>query len=302
LRRQLLDMPRFVEHLKDSAIGNTRLSSEWSRQLGFESRTPIFNDKASVLADQIHNTLGQWSNEIALRHGHLIGVPINWHRPDLEYVHITYDYAVFLAAHVNDLANDPDVGVLCGDLHRYVKQAVAMVSRPLPSTFCGPCPATVHDHRRCVDADGVNTCGNRPHECATRLMARRGALEVTCPSCAAVHRVEQLVNRLLARADNFRGTIPELHRVLRMLSEPVPISTLYRWAEPKTSKRRGSGQLRPVGYLRSDSKRIGVTRRDDGDKPLYRVSDARKVKQQSKVKGDSRNAVEKNVTSRAEGE
>lgn len=130
------------------------------------------------------------------------------------------------------------------------------------------------EHRHCTD------CGMRDHECATRLMARRGAVEVTCPSCGVTHSVQRLVNHLLARADDFRCTIPELHRVLRMLNEPVNIDTLYRWAEPK-SRRSGSGQLKPVGYLRSDNKRIGVTRHDDKDKPVYRVSDARKRREES---------------------
>jgi hypothetical protein len=79
---------------------------------------------------------------------------------------------------------------------------------------------------------------------------------------------------LLARADHYRGTIMEIYDWLLMLNESVPISTLYRWAEPKTS-RRGSGQLKPAGYKRKDGS-IMITRRDDGDKPVYRVSDARR--------------------------
>jgi hypothetical protein len=290
LRRQLLDMPRFVEHLKDSAIGNTRLSNDSYRQLGFESRTPIFDDRATDLIDEIHRVLGQWARPMARTHGYVISPSIAWHRPDLPYTHTSYDYAVFLAAHVNDLANDPDVGELCAVLRRCVKQTVAVVSRPVPSQFCGPCPATIHDHRRCVDENGVSVHCSGPHQCSTSLMVRRGLLEVTCPSCAAVHRVETLVTRLLAHANEHKFTITVLYRVLRMLNEPVPMSTLYRWAEPKSS-RRGSGQLKPAGYMRPDNRRIGITRHSAKDKPVYLVSDARKLnrlREQKKSEGRQR--------------
>lgn len=278
LRQRLLGMPTMIGHVVDSAIGATRLGNQ-TRQKGFESRTPTFNDKASVLVEEIYNTLGGWATEIATRHDYVISPPIFWYGPPEKYRHTSYDHAMFLAAHALDLANDQDVGELCSSLTSYVKRALAIVNPPMEPMFCGPCPATVHDHRRCVDAEGVNTCGYRPHECATSLMSPRGAVEVTCRRCGAVHDVQRLVNGLLANADHYRGTISELHRVLRMLEEPVEMSTLYTWAGPKT-KRGGSGQLKPAGYRRPDG-RIGVTKKGDDDKPLYRVSDARKLRIES---------------------
>lgn len=287
LRYQLLGMPTLLGYLEDAAIGNTRLSNEQSHQLGFESRTPVFSDRASLLIADINSTVGQWAKSMAIVHGYVVSPPVTWHRPWEQYQHTTRDYATFLAAHVDTLANDEDVGELCDALRSYVKRGLTVINRRPEDQFCGPCPAPVSDHRRCVDSDGKPTCQKQVHTCATALMAPPGALEVTCPSCGAVHGVERLVTRLLANADNYRGTISELYRVLRMLNESVPMSTLYRWAEPPTSKRRGSGQLRPVGYVRDDNGRIGVTRHSDKDKPLYRVSDARKRREENrKVKGD----------------
>lgn len=278
LRQQLLRLPTLIDHLRDTALGLTRMSNEQSRSLGFESRTPTFDDRASALITQIEDTIGGWARGTARTYGLMISPPVTWHRPWDAYTHTSTDFAMFLAANVERLAKDPDIGELCESLRGYVRRALVIVNRRTPDQFCGPCPASVSDHRHCVDRDGAPICSKAAHECATRLMARRGALEVICPSCGAVHRVERLVTHLLARADNFRGTISELHRVLRMLGEPVGLSTLYRWAEPKTS-RRGSGRMNPAGYLREDNRRIAPTRHSDKDKPLYRVSDARKQRE-----------------------
>lgn len=306
LRRELLGMPTLIGYLNDMAIADTRLSNEQSRALGFESRTHSFDDRATALIEEIDATLYRWAMRLVWRHRYVISPPVNWHRPDLSYTHTSTDYATFLAAHTADLANDEYVGELCTKLREYVGRAVGgreeggLLNRRTPEVFCGPCSATINDHRRCVDEAGVSTCSRIPHTCATRLMSRRGALEVTCPRCGAVHRVQKLIEHLLASAPDYRGTIPELYRVLRMLNEPVAMDTLYRWAEPPNGKRRGSGQLKPTGYQREDG-RIGVTKRSDKDKPMYRVSDVRNTREKSmkpgrrgrplgrKVKGDKGN-------------
>lgn len=277
LRHQLLGLPTLLGHLADSALGLTKLTNESSRAAGFVSRTPTLDYRATMIIDDVDTTLYRWVKRLTWKHGYVVGTPISWHRPDIEYRHTAYDYAMFLAAHVTDLASDEHIGELCAALRQYIGRGLAIINRRPPEQFCGPCPGVVGDHRRCVDGDGVKLYCAQPHTCARALMAARGALEVTCPSCASVHRVETLVNRLLANADNYRGTVAEVHRVLRMLNEPVPLSTLYRWAEPKGA-RRGSGQLKPAGYQRD--RRISLTRHDSRDKPIYRVSDARKRRQQ----------------------
>jgi LSD1 subclass zinc finger protein len=265
-----------IDDLADAAVGHTKLGGDSSRgSKGFGSRTPAFDSRAGKAIEKITDIVGGWSRGLARNHGLMISPPVTWHRPWDQYRHTAKDYAVFLAAHVDKLARDGDVGELVGDLRKQMKHAASLVDRRIPPQFCGPCPTSVTDHRRCIDSDGVNTCGYRLHACATRLMARRGASEVHCATCGATHRVETLVNHLLARADEYRCTIPEIHRVLRMLNTPVRIDTLYRWADPRV------GKLKPAGYLRSDNRRIGVTRSDKKDKPVYRVADARAARENS---------------------
>jgi len=276
LRKQLLGLPTLIDDLDDAAIGNTRLSNETSRQKGFASRTPAFDDRANRLIEEIGDTVGQWARSMARTHGVLISPPVTWHKPWDVYRHTTRDYAVFLAAHVNNLAADPDVGELCASIRSYVKRAHVIVDRRTPPQFCGPCPATVIDHRHCLkNSDGGSCDGYRDHQCATRLMSARGAVEVTCPACGAAHRTEALLNHLLVHADDHRYTIPDLYRVLRMLNEPVQMKTLYHWALPRV------GRLRPAGYIRLDNGRIGITRQSDDEKPIYRVSEARKQREES---------------------
>lgn len=269
LRRQLLGLPTLLGHLEDTALGMTRLGNEASRQLGYESRQPSPDERAARLLADIRSTVGQWAVETAKRHALVVSPPVSWARPIADYKPTTGDYAVFLAAHVDRLAVDPDIGDLCASLRSYIKRALAVVNRRTPPQFCGPCPAPINDHKHCTE------CTRRTHDCGTRLMARRGAIEVVCPTCQTTHRVERLVNELLARADDFRCTIPELHRVLRMLGTPVALRTLYHWALPRV------GRLKPAGYLRPDNKRIGPTRHTVKDTPVYRVSEARKVAAES---------------------
>lgn len=271
LRRALLRLPSMIEDLKDSAIGNTRLSSESSRQLGFESRQPIFNTKATDLVTAIGDTVGGWARGTARMYGLMISPPVTWHRPWDLYVHTAADYAMFLAANVARLAKDPDVGELCASLRGFVKRAHTIMDHPVPSQFCGPCPTWVTDHRLCGPK-----CGLRSHQCAKTLLAPHGASEVYCGACQVTHSVEKLVNRLLSQAGNYRGTLQEIYQVLRMLGTPVKLRTLEYWASPKIRR------LRPAGYLRADGRRIGVSRQDKTDTPVYRISDARSVSAEHK--------------------
>jgi hypothetical protein len=279
LRRQLLRLPTMLDYLHDTAIGDTKMG-EGGRHSGVRSETLHYNPKASALLVEIESTIGRWARAMARKYGLVPMPPVNWHRPISEYRYTTKDFALFLASHADLLAKDPDIGKLVADLRQYVKRSVNLVNRAIPPQFCGPCPTTITDHRKCVDADGAPTCRKRSHVCATRLMARRGAVEVRCPTCGVTHRVEKLVNHLLASADDYRCAIPEMYRVLRMLGEPVKLRTLYHWANPKV------GKLRPAGYLRPDNRRIGSSKwsyddRDVKDIPVYRVSDARRARNNS---------------------
>jgi hypothetical protein len=265
LRAKLLGMPTLVAYLNDSAVGATRMSGQGSKS-GYTSTVPAYDPRASACADEIAVTLGQWAWHIARSLKQTPSVNVGWRKPPSEYKHTSADYAMFLAAHSAAIAADQDAAELIKSLSQHIKRALTIINRKMPSLFCGPCPATVNDHRHCEP-----TCSRAPHACATRLMARAGSIEIVCPACGATHRVEKLVNTLLSRADDYRCTIPELHRVMRMLGHEITLRALYSWASPK------NGKLKPAGYLRADNRRIALTKDSDDDKPVYRVSDARNL-------------------------
>jgi LSD1 subclass zinc finger protein len=278
LRRQLLRIPTLVDYLRDAELGQTKLEDQQVRYSDMYHYVKS-NPKAAALADEIETIIGQWARPLAVKGGYVISPPVTWHRPIDQYVHTVNDYSVFLAAHAAELAKDPDVGELTTALRALVRRAIGgrdhggIVNRRIPPQFCGPCPTTITDHRRCED------CKNRSHECGRHLMAPRGAVEVTCGSCGATHGVQRLVTHLLARADDYRGTITEIHLVLKMLGTPVHIDTLYEWAKPKV------GKLQPAGYLREDGRRIAPTRHSEKDKPVYRFADARKARENAAKRG-----------------
>jgi hypothetical protein len=264
LRHQLLGLPTVLTWLHDSAVGDTKMSDNAGRNNRTRAETVHYNPRARALLDEIYCTLGQWATELARTHKLHISPPVNWLRPPDQYKNGSKDYAMFMAGNVTRLAQDPDIAELCTSVGSFIRKAVNMINRHIPAQFCGPCPAIVTDHSSCVD------CGGRRHDCATRLMAKRGATEVVCPACGSTHDVAKLLNHLLARAEHFRCTIAEMYVVLRMLDETVPLKTLYRWTY--------EGRLKPAGYLRADKKNIGISRHSEQDKPVYRVADARKQK------------------------
>jgi hypothetical protein len=270
LRRHLIGLPRFLGYLDDAAVGNVQLSAQGGVSVNdFVVSGFTFDTRAADLAVDIRNTLTDWASKLAWTHGLAISPPIGWHRSPSEYVYTAADYAVFLVASIEHLVMLSNVADLYRKLDDQIKRGLVIINRAVPHQFCGPCPSIITGHSKCTE------CSKRDHDCGTRLMAKPGAIEVTCPTCGSVHNVEALTTHLLARADHHRCTIPELYRVLRMLREPVGLSTLYRWAEPKTA-RRGSGQLKPAGYLRKGTNNIMLTKKSGDDQAVYRVSEARK--------------------------
>jgi len=266
LREHLLRAPTIVDYLHDAAVGNVKLGDN-ARRTPSDTKGVQLNPKASALAAKLEDTLRGWAENIAATNG--IAITTRPRVPRTPTVH-----ALFLATHIKHLAAQRDSHQLLTTLRDDIRTALVLINRPIPPQFCGPCPTIITDHSRCK-----GDCNGHRHDCGTRLMARRGAIEVRCPACGTTHNVEQLINHLLARADSYRCTIPEIHRVLRMLGTPVPMRTLYHWADPKV------GKLKPAGYLRPDNRRIGVARTSPHDKPVYRVADARKAREESSKPG-----------------
>lgn len=290
--------PGLLENLQDTHIGQTRLGepARHTRYATFELDRDEILDKvadetnikllrsfltvggvngyASDLNTQIHHTLKVWAEGLAKTHGVMLGPPLNWHKPPGQYRHTTADYAAWLAANVHLIARDEDAGAFHRTIRNYIRNIKKAIDLRQPPVFCGPCPTQITDHTHCKLCTRLHR-----HDCGTRLMARRGAVETICPFCKTTHNIETLINELLSRAGHFRCTIQDLHDVLVMLDERVPIRTLQDWA--------ARGWLQPRGYIRPDGY-IGLTRRDDDDRPVYRLSEARKLRTEPKLTPEQR--------------
>ncbi len=301
LRHQLAGLPTLIGYIQDESVGHTKRGGDTRKRtyttnnhLNGDNQIPHnqpklleqylraakINTEAAQLLDQIHDTLGQWARHIARTHKLVISPPVTWRRPIEEYVWYTStDFTRFLAAHILKLAADQDIGDLPKELAGYIRRGEKLINPPIPPMFCGPCPTTIAEHSRCKDAKGQPTCNYRKHGCATRLIVKRGALEVTCPFCKTTHDIQKLINSLLPRADEYRCTIPEMYDVLQMLGERIPIRTLYTWAKNRALPIRG--------YMRLDGN-IGLTKHSDDDKPVYRVAEARKLRAAPKLTSEQR--------------
>lgn len=218
------------------------------------------NARASTLTREIRATLTAWADKIE---------PI---RPldgsDTALV------ALWLAQHVETVAaTRPDAAALYTDIDNAVHAIERIINRPIPPRFVGPCPTTV-DHPLC-------RCARRhPHQCGVRLMAKRTAIEVTCPNCRQTHNVEAIVARLLADVDHWRFAVNDILLIMELLDEPLPARTFRRW--------RKEGRIAIRGWQRPDNPdgtpgSIGLTRRSAGDRPVYRLSEVRKLRSRQEV-------------------
>ncbi|MDZ7886585.1 MAG: hypothetical protein U5N53_28440 [Mycobacterium sp.] len=175
--------------------------------------------------------------------------------------------AVRVAGQVQLLAKSERAGELYADIARddpvLVARIERCINRPQPPRFCGPCPGEVeHGHEK--------GCEKRhPHVCGTALMAKRDAIEVSCPACKATHNVERLIKRLLADVDHWRFDRSEIELIMKTLEEPINPRSFRAW--------RKQGRIKPAGYRAAAGGRITVSQREHDDVPLYRLSAVREL-------------------------
>jgi len=223
------------------------------------------NERASLLQAEIEHTLSVWAGGLAKTHGTVIN-PMNPFRTT------TRDYAAWLVVNTNLIAKDEDAGCFYKDIKTYLRKIEAAINRPEAQQFVGQCVALITDHAKCKDKDGKPTCSRHEHECAQQLLAKRGSIQVECPACKTTHSVEKLLTTWLNRAEHERFTVKQLTEVVfpRLPKEErVSRTTLYDWLS--------QGKLKATGFLRKDGF-IGVTRRDDSDELMVRLSDVRRMK------------------------
>jgi len=289
----------WIELLADAAIGQVQMGGDGGRKTGGDESPIRFNRKASDLQLQVQGTLARWVLQLTedrgvayqpvrfvrlgfigpLRPGELRGV---------RYTSYGAELALWLEMHSQAIALGDDAGQCLDEMSALIGAIQAKIDRPIPMRFAGPCPTQ-------VDGDHARSCESRhPHACGTALRFKRYAMvrgqleevrEVKCPSCKATHRVETLLNRLLADLDHWRFTANEIMWVMSELDEALPERTWRRWRKENRVPVRG--WRRPAGG-------IGLTKRNVDDEPLYRLSDVRK-EAQSEIKHSDRKEVARAV-------
>lgn len=271
LRDMCADLPRLAQHLAEAATGQTRLG-ERSRRASSDEAPMRVNLRASDLTDHVNATLVRWVRDLCDSRGityrALRIVPpsfaseLETDEVRSEYTGDTAKLALWLAKNVEAIAADESAGECFDEIHAHIGRILAVINRPVPPRFCGPCPSTdPADERR---------------QCGMALMARRDAVEIRCPQCDTTHNVEALMRRLLAEVDHWRFTRKEILLIMSTLGEPLNERTFRRW--------RSNSLIRPRGWRRSDG-RISLTHHHEDDEPVYRLSDVRLAKARSATTG-----------------
>ena len=223
------------------------------------------NESASALERDIHKSLHAWvagKGGLAVKHQRPLPAPPNWPRPAHEYRYTTRDYALWLAQATHLIALDEDAGAFHKTIRQYIALANRIIDIKSPPQFAGLCIKMIsEDHSKCVDRDGKPTCSRLDHLCAVSLWAKRGSVEVVCPSCRTTHRIDELVDAWLNAEEDKWYTVKELLEVIfpRLpVEERVPRSTIYEW--------------RTRGLL------DGMTKHRDDGELMIKLSDLRRLR------------------------
>ena len=264
LRDMLHDLPRLAAHLAEAATGQSKLG-EPTRRTKSDEQPMRVNFRASDLVDQVNRTLVRWVQDITEQRGLTyralrIFPPgyIGYLEPgDMvsEYGSDTAKLAFWLGHNAEAIAGGDDAGQCFGEIHDHMTRILATINRPVPPRFCGPCPAVHPDDDR--------------KRCSQALMAKRDALEVTCPQCKTTHNVDDLLRRLMAEVDHWRFTRAEVLPIMATLGDKLSDRTFRHW--------RKLGIVKPCGYRRPDG-RDAFNHHSDADEPLYRLSEVRRAK------------------------
>jgi hypothetical protein len=264
LRDMLYDLPRLAAHLSEAATGQTKLGEPARRNRSDEQPMRV-NLRASDLEDHVNRTLVRWVQDITEQRG-LTYRALRIYPPGyvgyLEpgdvvsaYGTDTAKLAFWLGHHTEVVAGDEAAGQCFDEISDHMTRILAVINRPVPPRFCGPCPSGHPDDSR--------------KRCSAALMAKRDAVEVTCPQCATTHNVDDLMRRLMAEVDHWRFTRKEVLLIMATLGDKLSDRTFRHW--------RKLGIVKPCGYRRPDG-RDAFTRHGDDDEPLYRLSEVRRAK------------------------
>lgn len=296
LRAMLIELPRSMSYLGDTALHQTRGGAAARRASGYESRLPFEPDtesgrrtrqeRAADLFGAITNGLGTIVRDLCESRGrtfkpvviadpNFIG-PLQRNQmrgPDwlkefgnwsAQWIGRHATAAWWLAHHIHAVAADESAGHLYEEVERYIREIDRLINPPVPMRWIGPCPTFIETERKA---------------CGKELRAKADAIEVTCGKCRTVHNLQRLQMTLENDMGHKRLTVKQILEYSRkFLPEEyrIPQQTLHRWIKLE--------KLKPRGWKRPDG-RISITQHSDDDVPVYLWSDVRRLRSEKHEKG-----------------
>jgi hypothetical protein len=191
----------------DLDIAITRQAVMSDRNGPRANTTPIpYDDRASVRARELHDTLGSWARLVVEETGAV---------PPADTITAI---AAWLRPRAGWLRHHPAGGEALDEIRDAVRAARRVVDRPADRLYAGPCQG-----------------------CGTDLYARVEAVYVTCPNgmCETTYGVDELRVWLLKAVEDILATTAEISRALTSLAVPVTPSAIRGYAHRGQLLRRG---------------------------------------------------------------
>lgn len=265
----LARIPWLVEQLEVTVTRQDKLSA--GKLAGKSTETPsVFHVGASAFVRELRGALARTVQEIceargmrymplwATHEATFIG-PLRGgeRRISHGYVASTPDLSKWLKYYSGAIRMSECAGETFAEITGVVEHGLALINRPEPAIYRGPCPSVMrHDDR------------GRSVYCGHSLYADRGSDFAQCPRCSVKHDIARLEAKLLSDMSGYLFTSTQLFQVLRELGEPIPKSTFYNW--------RKLGKIQPRGWMHDGRRTDHFIHRNDA--PLFSLEDARRLR------------------------
>ncbi|MFE3229321.1 hypothetical protein [Nocardia sp. NPDC059228] len=241
-------MPWLLEQLAVTELRQDRVSR--GLRTGSRPEQPLpFDPDVAAIRVELDNAVTGWARHIAETRG----VP----GPSGSAA----DAAQWMGVHVMAVRLDEAAGEIHREITRLAEVALVAINPPPMPEFRGPCPTLVRisEHVKpieCGEMLYIDDAASTVYSSNTSGGDVDVATFITCPRCNVRHDVAKLEQHLLATLGKKMFELPDLLRVLRELGQPIPRGTVVSWIS--------RGQLKP--------------RRHEGDRPLYRLDDVRRLR------------------------
>lgn len=190
-----------TEALDDTVVRQAAVNDQapTRRRLGDDTPLP-FNETASDIAHDIHDTLRTWVGTVCqIRHLHWPGNQR------------TSGYAAWLHHYRGGLAMCPNAMQAVDEIRDCHQRAMRAVDRPSPGEFVGPCQSTTPG----TTCDGV--------------YCRQGQREITCRTCDTTIDIPTVQAATEAAMSTRLFDRRELRTAMRTFGHPIPRQTLDTW-------------------------------------------------------------------------